>query len=157
MATTVRQWTGLEAKALRAALRMTMRDFADYLGVGTRTVAKWEARGSDIQPMPQAQAILDTALAKGSSDVQARFAAAVSHSLAGRATVVDASSAPGKHSGEAVAPTPSSVPILQSRVLLPVVVDGRHVLLPLDAARCRRWRPGIGRAPGPITWRPLPA
>lgn len=134
MATTVRQWTGLEAKALRAALRMTMRDFANYLGVGTRTVAKWEARGSAIQPMPQTQAILDTALAKGSSDVQARFAAAVSHSLAGRTTVVDASSDPGNHSGEAVAPTPSSVPILQSRVLLPVVVDGRHVLLPLDAA-----------------------
>lgn len=42
MTTTVRQWTGLEAKALRVALRMTMHEFADYLGVGTRTVAKWE-------------------------------------------------------------------------------------------------------------------
>jgi transcriptional regulator with XRE-family HTH domain len=76
--TTVRRWTGLEAKALRAALRMTMHEFAGYLGVAARTVAKWEARGSDIQPMSQTQAILDTALAKASSDVQARFGATVS-------------------------------------------------------------------------------
>ena len=75
MTTTVCLWTGLEAKALRAALRMTIRDFADYLGVGTRTVAKWESRGGDIEPRAQAQSILDTALAKASSDVQARFAA----------------------------------------------------------------------------------
>lgn len=81
MTMTVRQWTGLEAKALRTALRMTMHEFAGHLGVGTRTVAKWEARGTDIQPLPQTQAILDTALAKGASDVQARFAAAVSDQI----------------------------------------------------------------------------
>ncbi|MGH3888528.1 MAG: hypothetical protein ACRDSZ_18545 [Pseudonocardiaceae bacterium] len=88
MTTTVVHWTGLEAKALRAALRMTMHEFANYLGVGKRTVAKWEARGSDIQPLPQTQAILDTALAKASSDVQARFTAAVNDSLARRTTAV---------------------------------------------------------------------
>jgi transcriptional regulator with XRE-family HTH domain len=89
MTTTVPQWTGLEAKALRAALRMTMHEFAGYLGVAARTVAKWETGGSDIQPMSQTQAILDTALAKASSDVQARFTAAVSDSLANRSTAVD--------------------------------------------------------------------
>jgi tetratricopeptide (TPR) repeat protein len=132
--TTVRQWTGLEAKALRAALRMTVRGFADYLGVGVRTVAKWEARGSDIQPIPETQAILDTALAKASSDVHARFAAAVRYSLAGRATAVGTVSIPGERRVEADAPTFSSAPIPQSGILLPVVVDGRQILLPLDAA-----------------------
>lgn len=94
MTTTVRRWTGLEAKALRAALRMTVHDFAAYLGVGTRTVAKWESRGSDIEPKPQAQSILDTALAKASGDVQARFAAVVSDSLASMTTAVDAAPMP---------------------------------------------------------------
>ncbi|MGH3926056.1 MAG: tetratricopeptide repeat protein, partial [Pseudonocardiaceae bacterium] len=118
---------------LRAALRMTIHDFAGYLGVGTRTVAKWEARGSGIQPMPQTQAILDTALAKASSDGQARFTAAVRDSLASRTTAVDDASDPGQSSGDADAPR-SSVPVLQRGVLLPVVVDGRQVLLPLDTA-----------------------
>ncbi len=116
MTTTVRKWTGLEAKVLRAALRMTMREFAGYLGVAPRAVAKWEARGSDIQPLPQAQAILDTALAKASSDVQVRFAAAASDSLASRVTVVDTVPNSGEHRIEADTPTVSSAPILQSSV-----------------------------------------
>lgn len=133
MITTVRQWTGLEAKALRAALRMTIHDFAHYLGVGTRTVAKWESRGSDIEPMPQTQSVLDTALAKASSDAQARFAAVVSDSLASKATAVNV--APdADQGGDPDAPTPSSPPVQQSSVLLPVVVDGRQILLPLDTA-----------------------
>jgi tetratricopeptide (TPR) repeat protein len=131
MTTTVRQWTGLEAKALRVALRMTMHEFADCLGVGTRTVAKWEARGSDIQPMPQTQAILDTALAKASSDAQARFAATVSDLVASK---TNAGSNPGELGGEADASKSSSAPTLLSSISLPVVVDGRQVLLPLDAA-----------------------
>lgn len=128
--TTVRRWTGLEAKALRTALRMTVHDFAAYLGVGTRTVAKWESRGSDIEPKPQAQSILDTALAQASSDVQARFAAMVSDSLASKTTVRDAD----QDGGDADTPTSSSPPAPQSSVLLPVVIDGCQVLLPLDAA-----------------------
>ena len=90
MTTTVGQWTGLEAKALRAALRMTIQDFADYLGMGTRTIAKWEARGSGIQPKAQTQSILDTALAKASHDAQVRFAAAASDSLANGTDLIDA-------------------------------------------------------------------
>jgi tetratricopeptide (TPR) repeat protein/transcriptional regulator with XRE-family HTH domain len=129
--TTVHQWTGLEAKALRGALRMTMHEFADYLGVGARTVAKWESRGSDIQPMPQTQAILDTALAKASIDAQARFAATISDSVA---CDTNAGSHHGECSGETDAPTLSSGPILKGSILLPVVVDGRQILLPLDAA-----------------------
>lgn len=139
MTTTVCLWTGLEAKALRAALRMTIRDFADYLGVGTRTVAKWESRGSDIEPKAQAQSILDTALARASSDVQARFTAVVSDSLVSKTTAVDGAAGTGQSGGDAdvstsSSPSPSPPPVPQSGVLLPVMVDGRQIMLPLDAA-----------------------
>ncbi|MGH3914101.1 MAG: tetratricopeptide repeat protein [Pseudonocardiaceae bacterium] len=131
MTTIVRRWTGLEAKALRAALRMTIHDFAGYLGIGTRTIAKWEARGSDIEPRPQTQAILDTALAKASSDVQLRFAAVVSDSLASKTTAVNATPNAGQYDDDADDQAPS-LPVQQSSVLLPILVNGRQILLPLD-------------------------
>lgn len=62
--TTVRTWTGLEARALRRALRMRVRAFAQHLGVAPRTVAKWENLGVAVRPRPDTQAILDTALAR---------------------------------------------------------------------------------------------
>ncbi|MCS0602833.1 hypothetical protein NX794_16665 [Streptomyces sp. LP11] len=71
----VQQWTGREASALRAALRMSMRAFAEHLGVALRTVAKWESLGAETQPRPDTQAILDTALARAGSAAQARFEA----------------------------------------------------------------------------------
>lgn len=132
--TTVREWTGLEAKALRAALRMTIQEFAGYLGVGTRTVAKWEARGLDIQPQTQTQAILDTALAKAPSDVQVRFTAAVSGSVTRNTAAVNTVIDQVKRNENGDDPTRFSEPVPPSRVLLPVVVDGRQILLPLDAA-----------------------
>lgn len=69
----VRQWTGREAAALRAALRLTVRGFADHLGVAVRTVTKWESLREAIKPRPDYQAILDTALARADRDAQARF------------------------------------------------------------------------------------
>lgn len=71
----VQQWTGQEASALRAALRMSTRAFAEHLGVALRTVAKWESLGAETQPRPDTQAILDTALARADSAAQARFEA----------------------------------------------------------------------------------
>ncbi|MEU1407995.1 hypothetical protein ABZ471_37725 [Streptomyces sp. NPDC005728] len=71
----VQQWTGREASALRAALRMSTRAFAEHLGVALRTVAKWESLGAETQPRPDTQAILDTALARADSAAQARFEA----------------------------------------------------------------------------------
>ncbi|WP_018785312.1 DNA-binding transcriptional regulator [Micromonospora sp. CNB394] len=41
--TTVQKWTGRETRMLRHALRMSIRDFAEHLGVSERTVSKWEA------------------------------------------------------------------------------------------------------------------
>ncbi len=72
--TTVRHWTGREAKALRAALRLSIRDFAAHLGVGVRTITKWEARGPRVSLRPAMQAVLDTALERASDEAKARFA-----------------------------------------------------------------------------------
>lgn len=71
----VQQWTGREASALRAALRMSTRAFAEHLGVALRTVAKWESLGTETQPRPDTQAILDTALARADSAAHSRFEA----------------------------------------------------------------------------------
>jgi transcriptional regulator with XRE-family HTH domain len=70
---TVRQWSGREARALRRALRLSVRAYADHLGVAARTVAKWEAQGAATCPRPDTQAILDTALNRADSAVQVRF------------------------------------------------------------------------------------
>lgn len=69
----VQQWTGRDASALRAALRMSMRAFAEHLGVALRTVAKWEDLGESTQPRPDTQAILDTALVRADGQARTRF------------------------------------------------------------------------------------
>ena len=71
---TVQVWTGREAAALRQALRLSVRDFAARLGVGTRTVSNWVSGGETVQPRPEMQAILDSALAQASEAAQHRFA-----------------------------------------------------------------------------------
>jgi transcriptional regulator with XRE-family HTH domain len=71
--TVVGQWTGQEASALRQALRLTIRDFADHLGVAERTVAKWEAGGSAMVPVLVMQAALDTVLERASDEAKGRF------------------------------------------------------------------------------------
>jgi transcriptional regulator with XRE-family HTH domain len=72
--TTVWRWTGHEAGLLRQALRLSIRDFAARLGVGIRTVNKWEARQAGITPLPYMQQVLDSALAQASEEVKTRFA-----------------------------------------------------------------------------------
>ncbi len=69
----VQTWSGYEARALRTALRASVRDFAARLGISPRAVSKWEAGGRNIQPRPETQAILDTALEKASREAQDRF------------------------------------------------------------------------------------
>jgi transcriptional regulator with XRE-family HTH domain len=73
---TVGQWSGRETRMLRLALRATVRDFAEDLGVSPRTVSKWEAGGAGHTPRPELQAALDTALARASDEQRARFEAA---------------------------------------------------------------------------------
>lgn len=70
---TVHHWTGLEAKALRLALRLSVRAFAEHLGVAVATVSKWEGKLADTAPRPDTQAILDTALGRADASVHLRF------------------------------------------------------------------------------------
>ncbi|MEU4337171.1 helix-turn-helix domain-containing protein [Micromonospora lupini] len=70
---TVEAWTGRETRALRQALRMSIRDFAENLGVSERTVSKWEAGREAVHPRPEMQAALDTVLSRASSQVADRF------------------------------------------------------------------------------------
>lgn len=68
-------WTGEEAGALRRALRLSVRAYAEHLGVAVRTVSKWEHLGASVQPRPDTQAILDTALERASPAERLRFQA----------------------------------------------------------------------------------
>lgn len=52
---------------------MSLREFADHLGVSHRTVSKWEQAGAAREPRPHMQAILDTALARADDAAKARF------------------------------------------------------------------------------------
>jgi transcriptional regulator with XRE-family HTH domain len=70
---TVGKWSGRETRALREAKRMSLREFAAYLGVSDRTVSKWEAGADRMRPRPDSQAILDTVLERASDEVRARF------------------------------------------------------------------------------------
>lgn len=76
---TVKRWTGAETKALRQAMRLSIRAFAAHLGVDARTVNKWEARSNTITLLPDTQALLDTALSRAPGDVQTRFSHAMSN------------------------------------------------------------------------------
>ena len=71
--TPINQWTGRESRLLREALRLSVRRFADYLGVPVRTISKWEHFGSARVPRPDFQAMLDTALAQATPDQRTRF------------------------------------------------------------------------------------
>lgn len=64
---------GARTRALRVALRFTVRAFAEHLGVADRTVSKWEAAGAATFPRPDTQAMLDTVLARADDAGQQRF------------------------------------------------------------------------------------
>lgn len=78
---TVNTWTGREARALRLALRFSVRGFAEHLGVGIRTVSKWESNGGMRRPQPAMQAALDTVLARTTAEEQARFEELTANSI----------------------------------------------------------------------------
>ncbi len=71
----VQRWSGRETRALREAMRMTLVEFADYLGVSDRTISKWERGGAKQFPAPAMQQVLDAALARCDNDVRSRFVA----------------------------------------------------------------------------------
>lgn len=125
---TVQRWTGIETRALRHALRMSVRDFAAHLGVAIRTVSKWENRGGDIALQPSTQSMLDVALERASPDEAARFDQLVG--TVRPSTPVD----PPDDEGEA------------PEVLLPLIIDGRAVLTPLSLDSAGKASVDVGSA-----------
>jgi DNA-binding XRE family transcriptional regulator len=79
----VDRWTGRETRLLRHALRLTVRDFAEDLGVSPRTVSKWEAGGADHEPRPELQRALDTLLGRATGAEQVRLREALSGTISG--------------------------------------------------------------------------
>lgn len=73
MAAAVRRWSGAEARALRIALRFSVRRFAEYLGIAPRTISKWESAGAGYTPRPDTQSILDMALTRADENARERF------------------------------------------------------------------------------------
>jgi DNA-binding transcriptional regulator YiaG len=71
---TVARWTGRETAALREAARLSLRGFADWLGIAVTTVSRWEDRRSVAVPSPAMQAVLDETLRLADAEVSARFA-----------------------------------------------------------------------------------
>jgi DNA-binding transcriptional regulator YiaG len=71
----IEQWTGVEVRALRRAYRMTVRGFAERLGIGVRTVAGWEAKRDHAHLRPESHEMLDTFLRQAPQEVQQRFTA----------------------------------------------------------------------------------
>lgn len=76
------QWSGREVRALRRARRMSIRDFAEHLGVSDRMVSKWEAGREHIHPRQVNQAALDESLQRAEPHERERFNAALSLELA---------------------------------------------------------------------------
>ncbi|WP_034268176.1 helix-turn-helix domain-containing protein [Haloechinothrix halophila] len=70
---TVRDWTRTEIQALRQARRMSVREFAAYLGVSTRIVSRWERADAPAHPGPVNQTVLDTSLRQADADTRERF------------------------------------------------------------------------------------
>jgi transcriptional regulator with XRE-family HTH domain/tetratricopeptide (TPR) repeat protein len=80
------RWSGREARALREAKRMSVREFAAHLGVNDAAVSNWERRGELARLRYQTQQILDVDLARSDKDVQERFKLIL---LAGRTATAD--------------------------------------------------------------------
>lgn len=124
-------WTGHEANVLRTSMRLSLRTFAEHLGISLGTVALWNRRGTTIRPTPEMQAVLDTTLSRCPPEVQARFEVALRESQQS----VDA---PVEHPAR-TAPTDTDHlaggqdPSASSAVSLTVLVDGRPVTLSLEA------------------------
>jgi DNA-binding transcriptional regulator YiaG len=76
----VGRWTERESRALREALRMSMRAFAEHLGVSTATVSAWESQATTAPLRLASQAVLDRALTLAGADVRTRFALLLIHS-----------------------------------------------------------------------------
>ena len=99
----VAKWTGGHADLLRESLRMTNESFAEYLGVGVRTVANWRER-PEIIPRPATQEVLDAALERVPDRAKAQFALLAEHGK--RTGGADSAGIPGSRTSVPAASSP---------------------------------------------------
>ncbi|MFI5534521.1 NB-ARC domain-containing protein [Kitasatospora sp. NPDC051853] len=74
---TVQRWTGKESRALREAKRLSVRNFANHLGIGSRTVSDWESPSNPKTISKVLQEALDSTLERCSPAEQERFWGAI--------------------------------------------------------------------------------
>ena len=120
-------WSGNETKALREAMRLSVRAFAEHIGVTPRMVSTWEARGDAVKPRPVNQAALDTCVEQLGTEAVKRFQALLL-------------SRPGNHLGENSFRTNTEVEMeLNVAPLLSWVVEHSKIL-PTEAYQevCKR-------------------
>ncbi|MDQ1250747.1 MAG: Helix-turn-helix protein [Actinomycetota bacterium] len=139
----VGRWTGSEANLLRSAMRLSLRSFAAHLGVSFGTVTLWNRRGATIEPTPELQAVLDTALAQAPPEARQRFEDALREN--------------GPSVPDLVAAPVMAAPRMDE-VLLTVQVGGQLVTLPLDsvATAARAFAAGQVGSSGPALVRRWP-
>jgi tetratricopeptide (TPR) repeat protein len=137
----VTDWTGREACALQAALRMSNVAFAGRLGIGLSTVKDWHEKPG-MRPRPETQRILDTALAQASAAERERFAALTGQSAqAGAGSAGEDRAAPGP--GHRL--DPRSVASGVSHAIV-TTAEGTAI-----GAGVPRLPSGVGRAPAEVT------
>jgi hypothetical protein len=68
-----RKWTGLEALALGAALRPSVRRFSEQMGIAVDTISNWEKCKAKRRPNTESQAVFDTAPARARAATHLRF------------------------------------------------------------------------------------
>ncbi|MGN2636427.1 helix-turn-helix domain-containing protein [Nocardia takedensis] len=71
---TIYRWTGVETRALREAMQMSVADFAKELKVSVRCIEMWELRGAKARLRASSQRLLDQALSEARDYVVARLA-----------------------------------------------------------------------------------
>lgn len=86
---TVARWTGRETRALREASRMSVRAFAEFLGVTRSTVTAWESHAGAAPLRLATQAVLDRALTLADATTRTRFAVLVHAPHASAEAVAD--------------------------------------------------------------------
>ncbi|WP_280425694.1 helix-turn-helix domain-containing protein [Nocardia carnea] len=80
----INRWTGIETRALREAMSLTLEKFASVVGVSDRTVRYWEAQGVDACMRSASLSRLNNMLAEAPADVIERFKHALAATDSGR-------------------------------------------------------------------------
>jgi hypothetical protein len=149
----VTDWTGREACALQAALRMSNVGFAGRLGIGLSTVKDWHDRPS-LRPRPETQRILDTTLARASAAERERFAALLGQPARTDNASTGEDGTETADAGNKIDPRSVSIGVNAGVVSTgdSAVIDARVTHLPAEAARAPAdvaAAPGLHNLPAP--------